>query len=697
MRGEIARMRKRILLLFLVFALFISIHTPLAFAGEQPGKNIRVALFIETGGTYNLSLPAVTFTGESGFEVISKSKNLSYLKVNPKQAASFRLNQYRILVEETSDLNQALSIVNRLNGFPSQIITYTRKGKTFYRIVTGDESTYDQAWLKLNQLKSQYGVGKEILGPYALTSGSYQDGTEANKLVNTLLDAGFDAYLAHAIGDTNLAAYQVVIGNEATEAELTSLLQEVSLTFPALNLSILNNSNILLRQNLLDAQRQLLPQYLMPVNETILLRPLSEGGSATIGIAEKENRQYRGVMELAFNRGKLAVINELPLEEYLFSVVGTEMATGWPMEALKAQAVIARSFVLSKGNRYGIADVTDTTYDQAYYGVQNEAEDVRQAVLATRGQVLVYQGSVVEALYSSNAGGITAVGKEAWGKDIPYLTSVQSPDNVAQERAAKWYRVERENGTYGYVHSDYVVLTANKNPVGLPIGEINGSTVNFRTGPGTSFKSLDKFKRGEKVVILETVNENNAYNWVEGPIDGLTLMNLLNSRAGSSNLLPHTAPIESLKVVERGPSGRVTAMTANHVPITVSSPDSFRTVLGGLKSTLFEVEEMGSYTLLGSGGTIREYPKSKEPISVVSAGNRVTSLTGQARDSYVVYGKTGLRVITTYPSFRFIGQGYGHGIGLSQWGARGLAEQGYDYKQILKHYYSEQVNLLSIE
>ncbi len=64
----------------------------------------------------------------------------------------------------------------------------------------------------------------------------------------------------------------------------------------------------------------------------------------------------------------LALVNEVPMEQYLYGVVGSELSSGWPTEALKAQAVAARTFAIKQGNKYEIAQVTDTTLDQAYYG-----------------------------------------------------------------------------------------------------------------------------------------------------------------------------------------------------------------------------------------------------------------------------------------------------------------------------------------
>ncbi|MCK9912312.1 SpoIID/LytB domain-containing protein, partial [Microbacteriaceae bacterium K1510] len=83
-------------------------------------------------------------------------------------------------------------------------------------------------------------------------------------------------------------------------------------------------------------------------------------------VEEREQRKYRGTIELSSYKSHLAVINELPLEQYLYGVVGSEMVAGWPLEALKTQAVLSRTRAVNQGNKYGIANLSDTVLEQAY-------------------------------------------------------------------------------------------------------------------------------------------------------------------------------------------------------------------------------------------------------------------------------------------------------------------------------------------
>lgn len=692
-------MRKSVPILLILMLLLTILP---AYTVAQESSSIRVALLIDSGGALNTSRSYVTLSNSMGLQLTAKGGAGTFVHYNSDLPIRVSLNQYRILIAETSDYAYADSLIQRLNenGQSAYLLTNHRKNTTFYQVITGDEPSFELAKSKMQQIKTELGIAQEVIGPHALSAGTYQLEEDAHKQVQTILDAGFDASIGYIVDANGVSSFMVVVGNEGTEAELTSLWQEVSLTLPNLSLAPIANSRYLTQQQGLfynGGSLQKLDHYYTPVTEGVWIKPIAGDVIPSITLVDRENRKYRGEFEILSYRGKLAVVNQLPLEEYLYSVVGTEMASGWPLEALKAQAVIARTYALGKGDRYSIAAVSDTTYDQAYYGIQREAEDVRQAVRETAGMVLTYQGKLIEALYSSNAGGTTAVGTEVWGNDVPYLKSVTSPDHVANANLLNWYHVLRENGQSGYIRSDLVNATTQKTVVGFDIVEVANDNTNFRSDPSTFKPSIDKLLLGEKLVVLSTVPENSAYSWIEGPIDGVTLMNLFNTRATNAGNVPHTRPIDTLKVESRGPSGRVLSLSANGLPVQLSSPDAYRTVLGGLRSTMFEIEESGRFTILGAGGKTAEFPQMNEPLTILGAGN-VSARSTSDTSSYVLYGKEQeVRVVTTYPSFRFHGKGYGHGFGLSQWGARGLAEQGYDYQQILKHYYSELVSLQKIE
>jgi len=142
-------------------------------------------------------------------------------------------------------------------------------------------------------------------------------------------------------------------------------------------------------------------------------------------------RRYRGTITIQEDNHSLTVINELPLEEYLYGVLKWEISPTWPLNAMTAQAIVARTFAFSRSNSgqenksscYLAADVTD----QVYGGVESEDALVRIAVDLTRGEIITYQNQLIRAYYHCCCGGHTASSRQVWEKDLPYLRGSSDP------------------------------------------------------------------------------------------------------------------------------------------------------------------------------------------------------------------------------------------------------------------------------
>jgi SpoIID/LytB domain protein len=138
---------------------------------------------------------------------------------------------------------------------------------------------------------------------------------------------------------------------------------------------------------------------------------------------------YRGSIELSTSNGQLDAVNVIGLDAYARGVVSQEMPKDWPLEALKAQAVAARSYVLSQRRSGKTFDVYGDTRDQVYGGVAAESASSDQAVAQTKGQVLLFAGKVATTYFSSSSGGQTAAFTDLQpaAKPLPYLVSVSDP------------------------------------------------------------------------------------------------------------------------------------------------------------------------------------------------------------------------------------------------------------------------------
>lgn len=272
------------------------------------------------------------------------------------------------------------------------------------------------------------------------------------------------------------------------------------------------------------------------------------------------SKWYRGRTLVVPTSGGITAVNYVDLEEYLYSVVGAEMPTSWPLEALKSQAVAARSYALYQRQTSGneVFDVGDTTSWQVYNGLEEEASSTQQAVQETAGQVLTHNGQIIEAVFHSSSGGHTENVEDVWTSYRPYLRAVQDYDQNA--------------------------------PV---------------------------------------------YQWTET----FTSSQLSARITGVGNVL-------SLQPERTTNQGRIITMRViGDSGTRILSGNEIRQALD-LRSTLFQV--------------VPNIP------DVASSGNSVPRPS-----SFVIQGR-----------------GFGHGLGLSQWGARELAAQGYNYQQIVAHYYT---------
>ena len=142
-----------------------------------------------------------------------------------------------------------------------------------------------------------------------------------------------------------------------------------------------------------------------------------------------DGRAYHGTLTVRSDGRHVSVVNSLSLDTYLRGVVPSESPSHWPLAALEAQAVAARSYAISELRPDSWYDLLPTTSDQVYGGVAAESPSSDKAVYATLGQVLTWDGQVARTYYSSSSGGRTEAVQDAWpgSAPIPYLRSVPDP------------------------------------------------------------------------------------------------------------------------------------------------------------------------------------------------------------------------------------------------------------------------------
>jgi stage II sporulation protein D len=201
-------------------------------------------------------------------------------------------------------------------------------------------------------------------------------------------------------------------------------------------------------------------------------------------------RRVRGEVEVRRTPDGLRVVNGVPLEDYVAGTLGREVYPGWHAEALKAQAVVARTYALHERDRRraeGFHLRADTS-GQVYGGIDAESEPVRAAAADTRGQYLAFGGAPILAVYHSAAGGRTASAEEVWGRAVPYLVS-QPVDDEEDSPDAYW-RVAVSRTTLGRALA----------PVGVQVGSIRALRVLDRSRSGRVQRVSVRGERGEAEV-----------------------------------------------------------------------------------------------------------------------------------------------------------------------------------------------------
>ncbi len=162
-------------------------------------------------------------------------------------------------------------------------------------------------------------------------------------------------------------------------------------------------------------------KYDLKSNQQLQIRSFDGRG---IWVGQK---RFSGKLNLFVLDSEILVVNVLGIEKYLSSVVGSEMPTKWPIEALKAQAIASRTYALKqKGNN--LFDIDSTQKNQVYNGLESRTYKTIRAVKSTRSLVLTYKNKLINALFHSSSGGMTENSQDVWKNKYPYLSSVKDFD-----------------------------------------------------------------------------------------------------------------------------------------------------------------------------------------------------------------------------------------------------------------------------
>ncbi len=256
-----------------------------------------------------------------------------------------------------------------------------------------------------------------------------------------------------------------------------------------------------------------------------------------------DNKRYRGILKILPNGGNVELINIVYMEDYLRGVVPPEIGkrTDDEIEAVKAQAVAARTYAMAHLQQYGNQpyDMKSSIIDQVYEGVEVENKLVDKAIDLTAGWVLMYQDNFVNAYYHSTCGGMTDDVRAVWDrKEVPNLKAEQDGDACAWSKYYRWKEYFTESQLRGRVEQ----FLASDRGRDLRIGPIRDVTINDRTPGG-------------RVVTLSVKTDDDVYQFHRDRIRWVL------GRTSSPDLI---LPSDRFDIqVERNGNGYVTAVTFN--------------------------------------------------------------------------------------------------------------------------------------
>lgn len=350
---------------------------------------------------------------------------------------------------------------------------------------------------------------------------------------------------------------------------------------------------------------------------------LPDGGRKDALTWFKGYKWYGGFEYRRVTGGNINVINVVDIDDYVKGVLPYEMSPSWPLEALKAQAVCARTYALLQTKHYKSYkfDVCNTTDCQVYQGANLASDLTDQAAEETAGIAAFYDGEYAELYYYSSNGGASENSENVWTKALPYLTGKYDPYEDAASILGYSY-------TVSYTYDQLTKMLQNK---GYSIGQISSVYISETTDVGNV----------REITFTDTSGKTLK-------VTGETCRTIFYT-----TLFGDTKSVKSMRFTINGGGG------------------GSGYYLGSGSASVQDLE--GLYTISGTG--VMEQIAG-EDLYVASADGTAPLSEVESGGSYSADGIT------------ITGTGSGHNVGMSQYGAKAMAEEGYSYEDILDFYFT---------
>ena len=460
----------------------------------------------------------------------------------------------------------------------------------YYNIVNGKES-------EINYVRAAKYEG-EVIGPYHIQIGEvYSDIEGARQVLNKVSSITPSVFLAYDGG------WKVWSQLYLDESECLRQIQVMQNEISDISYSVVypDNKRIQIINNTTG-------QLILLLNSEEKIKAIAKEEKGKVSAILYKGKKYRGSITMqSLAESDVTLINELPFDQYLYGVVPSEMPADWHIEALKAQAVAARNYALvtmGRHNNMGF-DLCSSEHCQAYNGLEKENINTTEAVNATKGRILTYNGKVISAFFHSSSGGHTEDSENVWGTVTDYIRGVED--------------------TYclGSPYDNWTI-------------------------------ELDRKE------IKDKLNQAN--------ID--------------------LGDIVDIRILECSQYGRVTKLEIKGSKETrIFEKEKIRTIIGTrtLKSIWYKLKTDADVFVRGSLLGTSESGRTSSMYMVSEAG---TSKVSSPQNRVSIKGMSSMKSYNVVPdTYIFDGKGFGHGLGMSQYGAKGMAEAGNNYQDILEHYY----------
>ena len=438
---------------------------------------------------------------------------------------------------------------------------------------------------------------------------------------------------------------------------------------------------------------------------------------------------YRGCAIVTNISKKLIFVNELTMQEYLCSVVPSEMPASYGLEAVKAQAVAARTYALSQITRHtddGF-NLCSTTHCQVYSGMRTENSLTTQAVEETKDMIVTYKGELISTYYSASMGGYTEDVENVWGKAIPYLKAVKDPYEPKMTPGTIYFskkEIENKLKNKNINIGDVVKIEVTKwtdagRAYELVITGTKGKTTFVREGTRTFFnlkgqmytidggdglvglanaikKNAETIKTEIKYIKINTealnvrekpsaesekigvVYKNDKFDILDEE-DGFIKIEFENEDEEITQGWVSEDYVKVIEDEEKSVVAKVAKITASEMNIRKKASTS--------SSIIGTASENEGYVIIGEKGNWvnvvvgkEEGWLSKDYIKIVEYDLDKLDKVSDIQKQLVKDGFTFRILITVYDN--------GHGVGMSQNGAKGMAQEGFNYKEILQFYYT---------